>query len=255
MDPAVKNKLGSLLFTLLMFLSVPPYALLICLASPFGHGACYTLVVGWVKAQMWLLEHLTGLTWTIDGQDNLPSQPAVVFLKHSSALETLTQILFIPRQTWVLKRELMWAPFLGWALMTLKPIAINRGGGHSAVDQVVHQGKSRLEAGLWICVFPEGTRMPAGATRRYGISGTLLAQQACVPVIPVAHDAGFYWPRRGWTKTAGTARFVVGPPMDPTGRDPREFNREVQTWIENKVRELRSNNTTVSPPDKEDAMG
>lgn len=237
------------MFTTLMFLSVPPYALLICLASPFGHGACYTLVVGWVRAQLWLLKHLTGLDWTVEGEANLPDQPAVVFLKHSSTLETLTQIIFVPRQTWVLKRELIWAPFLGWALMALKPIAINRRAGHSAVDQVVQQGRSRLQFGLWICVFPEGTRMKAGATRRYGISGTLLAQQAGVPVIPVAHDAGFYWPRRGWTKTPGTVRFVIGPPMDPAGRDPRQFNREVQTWIEEKVAELRRDKQAHAPDD------
>ena len=238
--------LGSVLFTLLMFISVPPYALVICFARLFGHRASYSALRGWVLGQMWLLKVLTGVRWSVTGEENLPDEPAVVFLKHSSTMETFTQILFIPCQTWVLKRELMWGPFLGWALMALKPIAINRSAGHSAVDQVVEQGLRRLGDGLWVCVFPEGTRMPAGQTKRYGISGTLLAQRANVPVVPVAHDAGFFWPRRGWTKKAGTVRFVIGPAMSPAGKDPRQFNREVQDWIEQKVAQLRREDESLN---------
>jgi 1-acyl-sn-glycerol-3-phosphate acyltransferase len=81
-------------------------------------------------------------------------------------------------------------------------------------------------------IFPEGTRMPAGQTRRYGMSGALLAAAAGLPVIPVAHNAGYYWPRRGWLKRPGTIRVVIGPPIATNGVEPRLVNDRAQQWIE-----------------------
>ena len=91
----------------------------------------------------------------------------------------------------------------------------------------------------WVLIFPEGTRMAPGETRKYGMSGALLASQAGVKLVPVAHDAGDYWPRRGLVKKPGRIRVVIGPPVEAAGRDPRTLNGEVQAWIEGTMRELR----------------
>lgn len=235
--------LRSLLFTALMFLSVPPWALVVIVARLGGAGLSYRMVVLWARAIMGLLHRLCGLRFVVQGLDNLPAEPSVVLLKHSSALETIAQIVFLPRQCWVLKRELIWAPFLGWALATTRPIAIDRSAGRAAVEQVVEQGTQRLAEGIWVTVFPEGTRMPPGETRRYGVSGTLLAQRAGRPLVPVAHNAGDYWPRRGLRKQSGIVTFRVGPPVLTAGRDPREINNEVQGWIEAQVAALRQDPT------------
>jgi 1-acyl-sn-glycerol-3-phosphate acyltransferase len=169
----------------------------------------------------------------------LPARSSIVLLKHSSAWETLAQIRIFPRQTWVLKRELMWVPVLGWVLYLLKPIAIDRRGGGVAVQQVLEQGRERLAEGFWIMIFPEGTRMPAGETRRYGMSGALLAQAEGLPVVPVTHNAGFFWPRRGWLKKPGTIRVVIGPPIQTMGVEPRAVNERAQQWIEGTLETLR----------------
>ena len=143
-----------------------------------------------------------------------------------------------PRQVWVLKRELLWIPAVGWGIRQLHAIAIDRKSGHSAVGQVVEQGKQRLDEGDWIIIFPEGTRMPHGQTRKYGVSGVLLAADRNKLIVPVAHNAGSYWPRRGWMKRPGTVRVVIGPPIAPAGRNVREVNREIQEWIESTVARL-----------------
>jgi 1-acyl-sn-glycerol-3-phosphate acyltransferase len=105
----------------------------------------------------------------------------------------------------------------------------------------VAQGKQRLADGLWISIFPEGTRTAPGQTRRYGISGALLASQTGKWIVPVAHDAGDYWPRRALLKKPGTIRVVVGPPIANTlGRDPQDINAQVQAWVETKVAEIRA---------------
>lgn len=235
--------LRSLVFTALLFVSVPPYALLVLIARAFGRIPAYRMAKTWIAHMVGLAGLLCGLRFEVTGLENIPREPSVALIKHSSAYETLVQFLLFPRQSWVLKRELMWAPFFGWALACLAPIAINRQAGSSAVEQVIAQGRARLNEGLWVNVFPEGTRMPMGETRRYGVSGTLLAQRAGCLIVPVAHDAGDFWPRRGLRKRPGTVRFVIGRPVDPGQRDVRDVNRDIQTWIEATVAEIRAGRT------------
>ncbi len=230
----------SVVFTVLMFVTVIIFFPFVILARPFGVRASYSVCMLWNHLIMWLCKALCGLSFVVEGQENIPDENSIVLIKHSSAYETLVSWQLFPQQCWVLKRELMWAPFLGWVLATLHPIAINRNAGRSAVQQVITQGKQRLSEGLWIMIFPEGTRMAAGETRRYGLSGTLLAQAAGRKLVPVAHNAGDFWPRRGWRKRQGTVRFCIGPPVDPAGREPREVNAEIQAWVETKVAELRA---------------
>ena len=134
-----------------------------------------------------------------------------------------------------MKRELLWAPILGWVLRGLQPIAIDRKAGRAAVEQVIAQGRDRLEHGYWVMIFPEGTRVKPGQVKRYGISGALLGIASGRPVIPVAHNAGEFWPRRGWLKRPGTIRLIIGAPIQTTGRDPRDLTDEVQRWIESTV--------------------
>jgi 1-acyl-sn-glycerol-3-phosphate acyltransferase len=148
-------------------------------------------------------------------------------------------MVIFPRQVWVLKRELLWIPVVGVGVWQMHAIAIDRKAGHSAVSQVIEQGKARLEEGDWIMVFPEGTRMASGETRRYGVSGTLLASETGRLIVPVAHNAGSYWPRRGLLKKPGTVRVVIGPAVAPAGRETRAVNEEIQNWIETTVRGLR----------------
>jgi 1-acyl-sn-glycerol-3-phosphate acyltransferase len=132
----------------------------------------------------------------------------------------------------------MWAPVLGWVLWLLKPIAIDRRGGGVAVQQVLEQGRARLAEGLCVMIFPEGTRMPIGTTRRYGMSGALLAAAEGLPVVPVTHNAGYFWPRRGWLKKPGVVRVVIGPPIETTGVEPRVVNERAQRWIESMLAEI-----------------
>lgn len=229
----------SVVFTVLFFLSVLPWSLAVVAVRVAGPAASYAVARHWARVAVALCRGLCGLSFRVEGLEHLPATPAVALLKHSSAYETVVQLLLLPPQSWVLKHELTWAPFFGWALAALRPIAIDRGSGRQAVEQVVQQGTARLKAGLWVTVFPEGTRMPPGETRRYGISGTLLAQRAGCLIVPIAHNAGDFWPRRGWRKRAGVVTFRIGAPVDPADRDVRELNESIQGWIEGEVAALR----------------
>jgi 1-acyl-sn-glycerol-3-phosphate acyltransferase len=227
--------LRSIAFTTLLFASTFVYALAVLALSWLPSHRLYGVARSWARTNLWLLKTLCGLTYTVEGRENIPEGAHVSMWKHSSAWETIAQASIFPPQSWVLKRELMWIPLLGWAVHCLKPIAINRSAGAAAVNQVLDQGKQRLEQDLWVLVFPEGTRVAVGETRKYGVSGALLASKTGRKIVPVAHNAGVYWPRRGWLKRAGAIRVEIGPPIEAAGRDPRELNEEVRAWIEGAI--------------------
>jgi 1-acyl-sn-glycerol-3-phosphate acyltransferase len=230
--------LGSLFFTgfwfAWTFLYAIPFAL-VCLFLPFPRR--FTLARAYARVVLWVLKWSCGLTYRIEGAP-LPEGCHIALWKHSSSWETMAMMVVFPRQVWVLKRELLWIPVVGIAVRQMHAIAIDRSAGHSAVAQVVEQGKARLDEGDWVMVYPEGTRMQRGETRRYGVSGTLLAIESGRLIVPVAHNAGYYWPRRGLRKKPGVVRVVIGPPFPATGREARELNEEIQAWVEATVKRL-----------------
>jgi len=196
------------------------------------YPAQFAIARTWARILLWVLERLCGLKYVVEGRERIPSGNHIVMSNHTSAWETVAQFLIFPPQVWVLKRELLWIPFVGWGLKLLRPIAINRGEGHRAVNQVVDQGKARLADGLWIIIFPEGTRVVAGETRKFGVSGAMLAVASGRSLVPLSHNAGTFWARRGFLKKPGTIRVVIGEPIAPAGKNPRELNEEVKQAIE-----------------------
>jgi 1-acyl-sn-glycerol-3-phosphate acyltransferase len=200
----------------------------------------FVLVHG-CRLLVWEGDFFCGMKVVVEGKEYLPDTPCVIMIKHTTTLETYGHIPMFPPTAWVVKRELLWAPIVGWAIgLATNPIAINRGKGRSAVKQVIAKGKQRLAEGTWVTIFPEGTRVPRGETRKYGISGAALANEAGVQIVPVAHNAGDRWPRGVFTKTPGTIRFCIGPPIDASAQRPKETNLIVQAWIEAKMAEISS---------------
>jgi 1-acyl-sn-glycerol-3-phosphate acyltransferase len=228
----------SLLFTTVLFLSTFVYATVVVVCFWLPYRQRYAIAQIWATHELWLLKVLCGLDYVVEGAENIPPGGHVSMWKHSSAWETVAQMVIFPPQSWVLKREILWIPIIGWATWLMGPIAINRGAGAGAVKDVINQGRRRLEQGRGVLIFPEGTRVAPGQTKKYGISGALLAAETGRKIIPVAHDAGRYWGRRGLLKKRGTIRVVIGPPIESAGRDPRELNDLTRAWIDAKVAEL-----------------
>ncbi len=198
------------------------------------------VLVGFCRFGLWAGDFFTGMKIIVEGKENIPDTPSVIMIKHTTILETYGHIPMFPKTAWVVKRELLWIPIVGWAIgLVLNPIAINRGRGRSAVKQVIEKGKQRLAEGTWVTIFPEGTRVPYGETRKYGISGAALAREASVQIVPVAHNAGDLWLRHEFfSMRPGTVRFCIGRPIDASRQSPKETNLIVQEWIEGKMREI-----------------
>lgn len=227
--------LRSTLYMLLLVIITPPYAVFTLACFPLSPHNRYRVTSTWTRMILFLLEHICGLRYRILGAENIPDTPSIVLSKHQSAWETLAFQKIFPPQVWVLKKELLRIPFFGWGLAMTSPIAIDRSAGRSALDQVVEQGRDRLEQGFWVVIFPEGTRIPTGQKGKYRIGGAWLATHTDVPVVPVAHNAGEFWARNAFTKKPGTITVSIGKPIDPSGMEPNALNAQVENWIESEM--------------------
>jgi 1-acyl-sn-glycerol-3-phosphate acyltransferase len=224
--------LRSLLFNTYMILSACVFGAFMSLCFWSPHGFQFAIARCWARCLLWVLARLCGLKFTVEGRERIPEGAHIVMSNHTSAWETIAQFVIFPPHVWVLKRELLWIPFVGWGLKLLRPIAINRGQGHRAANQVVEQGKARLRDGLWVIVFPEGTRVVAGETKKFGFSGALLATATGKLLVPLSHNAGRFWPRRGIVKKPGTVHVVIGEPITSVGKDPRQLTDEVRRAVD-----------------------
>jgi 1-acyl-sn-glycerol-3-phosphate acyltransferase len=222
----------SLVFYLGLVLSLIPFSVISLFVWPLPYFPRYRIVTLWTHFTLWWLEVTCNLRFRVQGAENIPPGPGIILCKHQSSWETMGLQRVFPPQVWVLKRELLWLPFFGWAINTLDPIFIDRKSIRNAFRQVVKQGTERLKTGRWIVIFPEGTRVAPGEKKRYGVGGGMLAEKTGYPVVPVAHNAGVFWPRRSILKHPGTIDVVVGPVIDPAGKSAAEITALAEEWIE-----------------------
>ena len=228
----------SLLFAVALIIVTPPYALIALATAPLPRMMRYRIISGWSRLIVWLARVILGIEWRVEGREHLPSRPAVILANHQSAWETLAFQHIFPPQVHVLKRELLWIPFFGWGLALMSPIAIDRRRGVAALRSIARRGQKRLEQGFWVVVFPEGTRVAPGETRDYQPGGAWLAAASGAPVVPVAHNAGLYWPRNAFLKRPGTIIIRIGPSIDSTKCDPLTINAMAKEWIEEQQKAL-----------------
>jgi len=237
-QPGPAQVIGSALHLLGMSLSAVVFAPLGMLLWPLPFAVRFAVVSRFARFNLWSLKVFCGLSYEVSGSEHIPTTPGVVFCKHASTWETLALQKVMPQQAWVLKRELLWIPFFGWGLAVLEPIAIDRKAGRKAGEQVVRQGAELLQKGRWIVIFPEGTRVPLGEQKKFGIGGVLLAKKAGASILPIAHNAGYFWPRHGFIKRPGVIRMVIGEPIPTKGTPMKVVNQQAKDWIDAKTSEL-----------------
>lgn len=223
----------SLLFWIGFIINTAIFGMLIVLC--FFTPPAFRLAIArrWSVINNFLLKVCCGITYSVAGRENLSVETAIILSKHQSTWETLALHSFTPAPHWVFKRELMLIPVFGWALALTDPIAIHRGAGRAAIRQLLDKGIQKLNEGKWLILFPEGTRTVPGKTHKYKIGGALLAEKSGFPVIPVAHNAGEFWPRHSFIKWPGNISVVIGPAIASGGKSAEEINQQVSDWIEN----------------------
>jgi 1-acyl-sn-glycerol-3-phosphate acyltransferase len=227
--------LGSLAFALFQMLVTPPYALIVLALFWLPPIPRFRFITHWCALNLWAARVLCGIRHRVTGLENVGSTPLIVACKHSSTWETLFLSRLLPPLAYVAKKELLSLPFFGWAFRLASPITIDRKAGHDAMSQIAKQGRERFAQGFWIILYPEGTRIPAGKRVRYKTGASRLAIEMRTPILPIAHNAGWLWPKGVLGKRPGTITLSIGKPIPPDGMDPGQLMQAVETWIENEV--------------------
>ncbi|MBX3665150.1 MAG: 1-acyl-sn-glycerol-3-phosphate acyltransferase [Burkholderiales bacterium] len=230
--------LRSTAFAAILILITPVFAAIALLTFPLPPLTRYRIITAWTRCIVWSLRAVCGIRYRVIGAGNIPREPCIILSKHQSAWETLAFQLIFPPQVWVLKKELLRVPFFGWGLAMLSPIAIDRSLRREALQQLIEQGRQRLDAGFSIVIFPEGTRIPPGSRGKYRPGGARLAVQTGTPVLPVAHNAGRCWGRNAFLKHPGLVTVSIGPLISPEGNDAETLSARVEQWIEDEMPRL-----------------
>ncbi|WP_137973912.1 1-acyl-sn-glycerol-3-phosphate acyltransferase [Pseudomonas sp. F(2018)] len=239
-------------FYLLLSSSSFFWCILCVFVAPFlPFRARYRFVIQiWCRCATWLAKVVVGIRYEVRGLENIPQQPCVILAKHQSTWETFFLSAFFEPLSQVVKRELLYVPFFGWAMAMLRPIAIDRSNPKAALKQLAKQGAERIGQGAWVLIFPEGTRIPPGQIGKFSRGGAALAVNAGLPVLPIAHNAGEFWPKQGWAKFPGTIQVVIGPLMHAEGDGPRaiaELNERAFAWVAQTQQEISGVAPQVSP--------
>jgi 1-acyl-sn-glycerol-3-phosphate acyltransferase len=212
----------------------------------------YWMAVRWLRWSIGSARLLLGIRIRVTGMENLPQDKlggAILLAKHQSTLETFLIPTLMPHPlAYVFKKELIYLPFFGWAISRLDMVHIDRSQHAQAFSKVVNQGRELLKQGIWVIMFPEGTRIPRGQRGKYKTGGTRLAIETGVPVIPIAVTSAKVWPRKAFIKTPGVVDVSIGPPIPSAGRRADELMQEVETWIESEMRRLDPEAYAAAPP-------
>ncbi|WP_395055528.1 lysophospholipid acyltransferase family protein [Polaromonas sp.] len=233
----------SVLHLLWMIVTVIPWALAVLIFSLFGSSTqIYWLCTGWLRLAVSGGTVILGIQNRVTGMENLPTgqtSAAVLLLKHQSTWETFSMPTLMPHPlAYVFKKELLYVPFFGWAMARMDMIHIDRSQRAQAFNKVVEQGRRLMSQGVWVIMFPEGTRIERGQQGVYKTGGTRLAIETGAPVIPIAVTSAKCWPRKAFIKKPGIVDISIGKPISSVGRKPEELMQEVQAWIEAEMRRL-----------------
>ena len=228
----------SVLYLLLAPLITIPFGFLVTLSIVLPMRTRFRIIAVWRRIFLALCHYVLGIRYQVIGRENIPNRPSVILCKHESAWETVSLQAIFPPLVFVLKKSLLMIPFLGWAFAAVKMISIDRSAGKDALRQVISQGCDRLKAGYWVVIFPEGTRISPGESRRFKQGGAHLAVTAGALVVPVAHNAGELWAKNAFIKKPGMITVSIGPAIDPKGKTAAEVTALAEQWIENEMRRI-----------------
>lgn len=225
----------------LFYVGIIPATIIIAtlgwLCAPLPAIWCYHIITSWSHFFIWWSKTVCGLKYQVIGKENLPTAPFVVLCNHQSMWETIFMQVLLPPQSWVLKRELLFIPFFGWGLALIKPIAVSR-NKLADIKIILKKGMQRIKEGRCVVFYPEGTRVAPGANRRYSRTGAALAVSAQVPLVPIAHNAGNFWPKGPWIKNPGLITVKIGNLISMQDKTTAQITTEAENWISIQKQEM-----------------
>jgi 1-acyl-sn-glycerol-3-phosphate acyltransferase len=221
----------SIIFNALFYLNLLLHLMAAMPTLLMPYRGVLAVAKSWGRTSLWLLRVVAGIKLDLRGLEKIPHGACIVASKHQSVWETFALLTMVDDPVFILKRELMWIPLFGWCLWKGDMIPVNRGARGPALAAMTERARFELSRGRQIIIFPEGTRRSPGAEPKYKFGVAHLYAETSVPCIPVALNAGLFWPRRSFRRFPGTVRVEVLDPIPP-GLDRQAFSERLRTEIE-----------------------
>ena len=230
--------LGSLLFNITLYSSLPFISAVILVAYPFVSAKILSKIASfWISFILKLLRFLCGLDWEVKGLSNIPNSPVIVISNHQGQWESLYLQTLIHPISSIIKQELLLIPFFGWALAFMRPIPINRKNKFQSLRKVINEASKRLNDGSSVLIFPEGTRIkPENGIAEFSNSCGLLSVKNNIPILPICHNSGKFWENKKFIKKSGLINVSIGPLFK--GDDPKVLTNEVKAWMEKEYQKI-----------------
>ena len=230
--------LGSLLFNITLYSSLPFISAVILVAYPFVSAKILSKIASfWISFILKLLRFLCGLDWEVKGLSNIPNSPVIVISNHQGQWESLYLQTLIHPISSIIKQELLLIPFFGWALAFMRPIPINRKNKFQSLRKVIDEANKRLNDGSSVLIFPEGTRIkPENGIAEFSNSCGLLSVKNNIPILPICHNSGKFWENKKFIKKSGLISVRIGPLFK--GDDPKVLTNEVKAWMEKEYQKI-----------------
>lgn len=230
--------LGSLLFNITLYSSLPFISAVILVAYPFVSAKILSKIASfWISFILKLLRFLCSLDWEVKGLSNIPNSPVIVISNHQGQWESLYLQTLIHPISSIIKQELLLIPFFGWALAFMRPIPINRKNKFQSLRKVIDEANKRLNDGSSVLIFPEGTRIkPENGIAEFSNSCGLLSVKNNIPILPICHNSGKFWENKRFIKKSGLISVRIGPLFK--GDDPKVLTNEVKAWMEKEYQKI-----------------
>ena len=218
------QKLRSVLFTVVFYI-VTLFLFIVMIPTWFmPRKQALFFPIFWSKMAKVMLKVFCGINVRVEGLENLPKENGyIIASKHQSAMETTIFHRIVPNMFYVLKKELMYLPLAGFYFIKTGCIPIDRKGGTKTMRKMLQGVQKRLAQGMNLVIFPEGTRTAPGTKKPYSPGVAFLYEQCQVPVVPVALNSGYCWPKNKTMKYAGTVTVKFLKPIEP-GLQKRVFS-------------------------------
>ncbi len=221
--------LRSLLFVTQMYLMMAVLAVFFTPWAIFDRRGAYAGIHTYCRWVRWTAAWMVGLRSEVRG--DIPRGEALIAAKHQSFFDIILICSEVPRPKFIMKKELKWAPILGWYALRIGCVPVDRGKRGAAIQQMMEGVKAGTALPGQLIIYPQGTRVAAGATKPYKVGTGLLYQQIGQPCVPAATNVGVFWKRTGIYRKPGLAVVEFLPAIAP-GLELEAFMARIEDLIE-----------------------
>jgi len=223
--------LRSLIFMVLFYLGTTILALLLVPTFLMPRGAIAGGIRLWGWWIRWLVRVVCGIKVEVRGLEHLPDGPALIAAKHQSMFDVFCAFTLLPDACFVMKKELIATPLIGWYSLKVGMVVVDREGHAAALKKLVADTQDRMKHDRQVVIFPEGTRTTPGAPGQYKPGIAALYRDLGLPCTPLATNSGVHWQSKGFLRRPGTVVFEFLEPI-PAGLKRGQFMTELETRIE-----------------------